>query len=154
MAFHSDAANIAAPVSESVRRFVNVSRWLLTAPLALLGHVAAVVSAIALTSLLKRLCPPEQIISGVCTASWYLAAELAAFSVSTAIGAFLFIALPVLVAPSHRSRVAMVALVAGVAYSLWFLAQVGKGLIVPACCAIASGAVTAWLVSSRSKQST
>jgi hypothetical protein len=128
---------------------VNLVRWLATAPLAFLGYVVALLAVVLLTSLLSRLCPPDLLVSGLCTASWYSSVEVGAFALSTALGAALFVALPVLVAPSHRSRVAAVAFIAGAAYALWFLTQVGLGFLVPFCSAVASGALVAWLLATK-----
>ena len=126
-------------------------RWLATAPLAFVGYAVAVLLVVALTSLLKRLCPPELLVSGLCTASWYAAAEVTAFAISTAVGAALFVALPALAAPGHRVRVALVAFAVGSAYAIWFVSQVGLGFAVPFTSAVASGAVTTWCFASKVK---
>jgi len=124
-------------------------RWALVLLLAPLGYVAAVLLAILLTQLLVRLCPQHLLVSGMCTASWYTTAEVAAFAFATAVGAALWVVLPSLVAPAHRSRVAWVAFVLGAAYATWFMSQVGMGFAVPFACAVVSGAVAAVLVWSR-----
>ena len=123
---------------------MNLLRWLLTVPLAYVGYVVTLLAVVLLTSLLRLLCPPELLVSGLCTASWYSSVEVGAFALSTALGAALFVALPTFVAPSHRPRVAGVAFVAGAAFAVWFLTQVGLGFIVPVCSAIATGALVAW----------
>lgn len=131
--------------------YVNMLRWLLTLPLAFVGYVVAILAAITLSSLLTRFCPSESLVSGMCTASWYWAAELAAFSVASAIGAALFVGLPALVAPKQRLHVALVALLAGSFYAAWFVLQVGSSFVTPAISAVASGMYTTWLFKARNK---
>jgi hypothetical protein len=135
-----------------VRSHLNLLRWLLMLPLALTGYVVAVLLAVALSSLVTWLCPPELMISGMCTASWYSTAEIAALSVASAIGAVLFVVVPALIAPSHSLAVALVSLLAGGSYVAWFVLQVGTSFIVPAGSAVAAGMVATWLVSLRKRR--
>ena len=50
-------------------------RWLLLIPGAWLAWSVALVCRIAVHSALESLCPPEQVISGMCTATWFRYAE-------------------------------------------------------------------------------
>jgi hypothetical protein len=122
--------------------------------LAPVGYVAAVLSVVVLTQLLRHMCPPEHVVSGMCTATWYSGAELAAFAIATALGAALWVVLPVLAAPAHRARVAWFAFALGAAFATWFTSQVGVGFAVPFGSALAVGAVSALLLSSRYKRAT
>lgn len=122
---------------------MTVIRWLLTLPSAALGWVAMLASGFSMLALLQRLCPPEFVVSGMCTASWYRPAETVVFALSAALGAALFVALPSLVAPAHRPRVAVVAWLAGCAWTAWLAVAVGGGIALPAAAAVASGLLVA-----------
>ncbi len=141
-------------VNSNVRLLVHALRWVLVLLLAPFGYVAAVLTSVLLTQLLRRLCPPEHVVSGLCTAAWYSGAELTVFAFATALGAALWVVLPVLAAPTHRARVAWFAFAFGAAFATWFTSQVGVGFAVPFGSALAIGAVSASLLSSRYKRAT
>ena len=122
---------------------INALRWLgvLIAPL--LGYVVAVLGAVVLTGQLIRLCPPELLVSGMCTASWYPALELAAISVAVGLGASLFVLLPSLVAPHSRRVVATAAFFAAAAVVSWFTWHAGFSFLAPVLTALGASGVTA-----------
>lgn len=122
---------------------MTVIRWLLTLPSAALGWMAMFAAGFSMLALLQRLCPPELVVSGMCTASWYRSAETGAFALSAALGAALFIALPSLVAPAHRPRVAIAAWLLGCAWTTWLAVAVGGSIALPAAAAVASGLLVA-----------
>lgn len=122
--------------------------------LAPIGYVVAVLTVVLLTQLLHRLCPAEHLVSGMCTATWYSGAELAAFAFATALGAAVWVVLPVLAAPAYRYRVAWFAFAFGAAFATWFTTQVGVGFAVPFGSALAAGAISALLLSLRYKHAT
>jgi len=133
---------------------VHALRWVLVPLLAPIGYVAAVLTVVLLTQLLRRMCPPEQLVSGMCTATWYTGAELAVFAFATALGAALWVVLPALAAPARRAHVAWFAFAFGAAFATWFTSQVGVGFAVPFGSALAVGALSALLLSSRYKRAT
>jgi hypothetical protein len=124
-------------------------RWAFVPFLAPLGYIVAVLTASVLTQVLQRLCPANMVVSGMCTASWYSDAEIAAFAFATGVGAMLWVLLPTLAAPGHRRHVAWIAYVLGAIYATWFISQVGAGFAIPFGSALATGAISAMLISSR-----
>ena len=54
---------------------IRTLRWLLVAPMAVFGWSIAFSGTLALHSLIFMFCPPEQQISGMCTAPWAATTE-------------------------------------------------------------------------------
>lgn len=129
-------------------------RWVFVPLVAPLGYVVALVMVVLFTQLLRRSCPPESVVSGACTASWYPNAELGAIAFATALGAAVWVVFPALVAPSRRDRVAWFAFACGALFAAWFTFQVGIGFAVPFGSAILVGAIAALLVAYRSNRAT
>lgn len=126
-------------------------RWAATLAATAGAYVACVALAIGLLEALTALCPRELMVSGACTAPWHPAAEQAAFCVALAVGAALFVALPVVCAPSHRRAVAWGCWAAGVVVvgSAWW--QIGASFSGPSVAAIVSGAVALAVVLKRTR---
>jgi hypothetical protein len=120
-------------------------RWLLVLPSWFAGVYLTLAVAIVLRALCIRLCPPEQLVSGMCMAAWYPAAESLSFCVAAALGAVTAVLLPTLAAPHHRGRVALAALGLGTACAAWWLSAGGSSLLAPFACALGGG-VAALLV--------
>jgi hypothetical protein len=116
-------------------------RWLLVLPSWLAGVVLSLVLAMALRALCIQLCPPELLVSGMCMATWYRAAESLSICAGAAVGAATAVLLPSLAAPQHRGRVALAALGLGTACATWWLAAGGSSLLAPFACALASGVI-------------
>lgn len=110
---------------------MNLVRWILAILSPVLAVALTFAMAVVLSEALERLCPPELMVSGVCTAAWYPSAELAAFSVAAVVGGFFFVVLPALIAPAYTRGVAGVALGAGAGYATVFLWGGGVGLLGP-----------------------
>lgn len=124
-------------------------RWALAVPVAGIAYLSAVLFAMLLLSLLDRLCPPELMVSGQCGAAWYRPAEQAAFAVSGALGATLFVVLPWWAAPAHQRRVAAVACALGTAWVTWALVAVGSSFLLTFLSSVAAGVATTWWLSRR-----
>lgn len=122
-------------------------RWLLVLLGPALGLVLAFVGAVLFTHALTRLCPPDLLVSGVCTAAWYPAAEQAAYALAAGLGAFAFVGLPARAAPDYPVEVAWIALLAGGVFAALFVWQAGSELI-PALMAalVGGGLATGWAV--------
>jgi hypothetical protein len=118
-------------------------RWLFVAPLTALGWLITVFAGVAMGELLNRLCPPDVFISGMCMAPWYRTAEVATHAVAAAVGAGLSVALPALVAPAYRRRVAMLAFAAGSLCATSLLVVVGSHIAIPFSSAVAAGLLVA-----------
>jgi hypothetical protein len=125
---------------------MNLLRWLLVVPAACLGFVLSVVCGFGLVSLAGWFCPPELVVSGLCTASWYPFASDLAICVSAALGASVTVALPFLLAPTHRLPVAITAFAGGSLFALWILVDGGSSLMFPVASALAGGLLMAVLV--------
>lgn len=128
---------------------MNTLRWLLIVPLGAIGFAIGICAILLLLSAVTWLCPAELVISGLCTASWFPAAQEVAISVGAAIGAAAVVGLPSLAAPQSKRLVALVAFCVGSAYvlSLLVMGSSSAPIWVPVACAIASGAVALWVVS-------
>lgn len=121
-------------------------RWAATLAATAVAYVACVALAIGLLEALTALCPRELMVSGACTAPWHEPASEVVICVALAVGAALFVALPVACAPSHRRAVAWGCWAAGVAVvgSAWW--QIGASFAVPSIVAIAAGALALAMV--------
>jgi hypothetical protein len=120
-------------------------RWLLVIPGAIGAWYAALVAGITVHSALEALCPPEQIISGMCTAPWFRYAERVAFSAGAGFAAALILVTTTLIAPSHRTNVAVITLAAGllIALVMGILASAYAEFVTAV---VIGGLTTAWLL--------
>lgn len=100
-------------------------RWILALLVPALGLAVTILGAALLTEALEVLCPPELMVSGRCSASWYRASEQAAYALASFVGALIFVSLPAVAAPAFKPAVARVAFGAGLAFAGFFLWQVG-----------------------------
>lgn len=125
---------------------MKILRWLLVVPAACLGFFLSVACGLVLVSLAGRFCPPERVISGLCTASWYPFVTDLAICVSAALGASVTVALPFLLAPTHRLPVAITAFAGGSFFALWMLVDGGPSLMFPVASALGGGLLMAVLV--------
>lgn len=123
-------------------RAATVLRWLATLAAPALAYAACVLLALLLFDALAALCPPEAMVSGMCTAPWYGPAETAAMSVALALGAALFVALPAACAPAHRRAVAGGACAGGLLLVGSALVQIGASFAAPAAAAAVAGVAT------------
>ena len=88
-------------------------RWLLVIPGAWAAWSLALVTGIAVHSGLERLCPREQMISGVCTAAWFGYAERVVICSGAGLAATLILVTCACIAPSHRPQVVAMTFVVG-----------------------------------------
>jgi hypothetical protein len=107
---------------------VTVVRWLLVPVTAFAVWIGALLIGIVGSTLLDSLCPPNLMISGLCTAAWHRPAMAGLEMICACIAAVGFIVLPAKVAPAYRSFVAVACFVVGglftfqlaVAGALWW----------------------------------
>jgi hypothetical protein len=90
-----------------------VVRWLLVPVTAFAVWVVVLMLGIGGSSLLDSLCPPDLMISGVCTAPWHRPAMAALEMICAGLAAVGFVVLPAKVAPAYRAYVAVVCFVIG-----------------------------------------
>ena len=124
-------------------------RWIAIVPAVLLAWAAAFVIGIGLLEVADRFCPPDAMISGACTASWYAPTEQAIMAVSTALAAFFIVGVSAWLAPAHRLRVALVIYAGGVACAIYFALETGLWPCLVS--AAAAGALTCRAVAQRAQ---
>jgi hypothetical protein len=94
-------------------------RWLLMIPSAWASwYVALVIGVHTHSALEALLCPREQIVSGMCAAAWFEYVSRGVMCAGAGLAAALILVTCALIAPSHRSQVVAVTLVAGVVAAL------------------------------------
>jgi hypothetical protein len=89
-------------------------------------------------------CPSDEIISGLCSASWYAPAEDALMCVFAGIAAALIVTLPTLVAPSRKVTVAFIVLLLGSLVAVVMGSQIRA--FGPMICAVLAGTLAAMLL--------
>ena len=90
-------------------------RWLLVVPAGLLGWYSGIVAGVLLLTLAESFCPPDQMVSELCSADWFDLAATVAVNTGVAVAAALVVLLPTLTAPSFRGTVAWTAFTFGAA---------------------------------------
>ncbi|MEW6403662.1 MAG: hypothetical protein AB1649_17845 [Chloroflexota bacterium] len=123
-------------------RIISAIRWLCV-PLAAAGYLVPMLLGLGFYVVGNKLCPADQMVSGVCTAPWFLYSSRILLFVAPSIGAIFIILGAALIAPSNRRLVALLALAAGAGYALPNARGIiglsfGFSIIVGAC-------FTAWL---------
>jgi hypothetical protein len=94
-------------------------RWLLVPVAALAAWYGALVLGLVGIGVLDALCPPEQFVSGLCTAPWYGPAFDGLALLCSAVAAAGIVLLPALAAPARRIAVAGCAYAAGASLALY-----------------------------------
>ena len=126
-----------------------LARWLAIVPAAVLSWIAGLVAGLGLLALAERLCPPEAMVSGMCTAPWYAGAEAAILCVSTALAAALMVGSAAWLAPSRKRFATAVVLALGSLYALasaWSTGAWAAGTT-----AVVAGIATFWLATRRAR---
>ena len=126
-----------------------VVRWLLVPLTALAVWVGTLLIGIGASGLLDSLCPPELMVSGLCTAPWHRPAMAAVEMICAGIAAAGFIALPVRVAPAYRTQVAVACFVAGGLFTIQL--AIAGAMWAPAVVAAAVGAIVLGRTISRAR---
>jgi hypothetical protein len=90
-------------------------RWLAIIPATAVAWALTAALGGGLLKVAVHLCPPEQLVSGMCRAPWYRNLEEAVIVGWAALLVALTVTVPAVIAPSHRGSVATVALVAAAA---------------------------------------
>lgn len=96
-----------------------VLRWLAIPPAIFAAWSLAILLGFGLRDVAIRFCPAEDMVSGMCMASWYRFVEGGVIVGCAGIAAALILAVSVLLAPSHRVTVASVVLGGGVAVAFY-----------------------------------
>ncbi len=112
-------------------------RWLLIVPACIFVWYFAFVLSLFAYDFAGSFCHEEKIISGFCTAAWFRATESILIVLFSGLSAALVVFIAYLVAPSHKNKIAVSALVIGaiVATYMAFQTEVWAGYVA----ALASG---------------
>lgn len=92
----------------------------------------------------EAFCPPEAVISGMCTANYMKPIETFLFLVFPGIAAILVVLLPTLVAPSKKVTVAVIFFVLGASIAIYMGTSLREWTILAF--ALVCGAVTVWFI--------
>ena len=98
---------------------IKLLRWIGILPAAIAGWYLALFVALIFHGLLDSFCPPDEVTSGMCNASWYPFASRSVICFGAALSAFLVVFFSSLVAPSHRGTVAWVSYLVGAVLALY-----------------------------------
>ena len=98
-------------------------RWAAVLPAALVAWHFALFLGVAALSFLESFCPPELVISGMCTASWFPTAEKIVFWLAAALAAGLIVVSVGVVAPAKKVWAAYASLLFGSAIALWLAVE-------------------------------
>lgn len=101
-------------------------------------HVVAILGLMAV-SVLDSFCPPDQVVSGMCTAPWYDTAFDALVIVFAGLSAVAVVLVPPLVAPTHRWEASLAAYGIGATFAIVFAAG-SSTLWAPTASALVAGA--------------
>ena len=92
---------------------LTVLRWIALVPACLLAWVIAFLVGLRVLGVVEGFCPPELVVSGMCGASWYPAAERATICFGVGLSAFLVVLASAITAPSQKVAFAQLALAVG-----------------------------------------
>ena len=93
-------------------------RWILVPVTAFSVWAAILLTGLIGVDLLDSLCPPDLMISGLCTAWWHRPAMTGLEMICAGLAAAGFVALPTRVAPAHRVTVALLCFVLGALFTV------------------------------------
>jgi hypothetical protein len=141
------------PAIEAPQPRHRVVRWLIVIPAAVFGFFLAFAIGAMATSVLDRLCPPDEFFEGFCSAPWYDSAFEVLVCACAAIAAFLVVSLASWAAPSHKRLVSWLAYLCGAGITLSYAIGPREihALAAPAC-ALVAGLVAVCLVWQRTRR--
>jgi len=99
---------------------IEILRWLLLIPSAIVGWYVALFIGILFYGFTDYFCPPEQMLSGKCQASWHAPLVYAVVIFGSSLSAVLVILFSVLMAPAKRVIIAKIAYISGFFIALYF----------------------------------
>jgi hypothetical protein len=102
---------------------IRALRWLLVAPMAVLGWIIAFAAALATHSLIDTYCPEQYKVSNTCTWEWAILAQDLLIVVGATISAVLYMSFATVTAPEYKARAATAAFVVGLSAATWVFLQ-------------------------------
>jgi hypothetical protein len=118
--------------------WINVVRWLLTLPSAVVGFYLSFQGALALVGLLENFC-----IGGSCT-DWKMSLIGVAIYLGITVAAVVVVLLPTLIAPANKHHAALVFYALGALAAFWMLTFTGDPFMLLT--ALVAGGVTVRLL--------
>ena len=107
---------------------IQVLRWTAIIPACILAWYVALFVGIYILGIVDGFCPPDQVISGFCQASWYPTAERVVICFGTALSAILVVLTAAIIAPTNRILVSRLALGVGAVIATVMAIQLGTYL--------------------------
>ena len=107
---------------------VEVIRWIMVIPAAVIGWWLAISVGLVLTNIPGYFCPPGLLASGHCMTPWYGPVMSGIMTLTAALSAVMTLLFAVLVAPRKRDLVAKVIFVAGSIYATYFAFSISAWL--------------------------
>ena len=102
------------------RNYIEIFRWIMVVPAAIIGWWIAIIIGLLLTNIPGYFCPPQLMISDICMTSWYGPVMSGIMILAAALSAVSTLLFAVLTAPAKRALVAKVIFLAGVIYATYF----------------------------------
>lgn len=115
--------------NQRVRNLINIIRWTSVIPASYLGYHIALIGGMAAHSFAESFCPPEAVISGMCTANYMRPIETFLFLLFPGIAAILVVLLPALAAPSKKITVPMIFFALGASAAIYMGTSLGEWII-------------------------
>ncbi len=125
-------------------------RWLLIVPVCILGWYLVFTLGFALLGVLLKMCPEEHITSGTCGAPWYANAKDALIIALAGLSAFIVVFIAYMLAPSHKTKVALITFLLGAAAATYVVVDTGSWIEYIA--AITSGLLATMIIFKRNKK--
>ncbi|TCI02412.1 hypothetical protein EZV61_13725 [Corallincola luteus] len=123
---------------------IRVFRWILVIPAAVLGYMASMFIGMSTLFAFEKFCPPDLVISEMCTAGYMHYVEAICLLLFSSLAAVLVVLLPSLIAPANKQMVAGAAYIVGAVTALYIGLELGAYLVLLS--VLASGALTLYLV--------
>ena len=102
---------------------VKTLRWIAAPLVGVLAWYIALVAGIAVASSLDHFCPPDLMVSGMCSAWWHSYAVDVSVVSFAGMAALLVVLSAALVAPSHKLQTAWVAYIVGCLFAVYAVLQ-------------------------------
>ena len=123
---------------------MRIVRWVLMVPAAVVAWFVALFLGVALLGGLTRLCPANQMVSGMCTAPWYDGASEMAIAFGAAMAAAFSLIACTAIAPTHKRVSAIITFVGGVLVAVAM--GLASGEYASLVAAVVTGAGVLWLL--------
>lgn len=120
---------------------IRVLRWAWVALVGVVVWHLVLILGFAALGVLDDLCPPDQVVSGMCMAEWYDPAVDVLMIVFAGLSAVAVVLVPPLVSPLHRWPTALVMYGLGATFAVVFAAAAPK-MWAPAASALIAGAAS------------